>query len=556
MNGLLLILTWLAPLLAAPFVLSHAGRWMLPLATLPALVTASAVPIGTQWQAPWLLLGAQFGLDAGGRVFLLFTALLWLFAALQANLSMRDDPQSGRFRLFLLLAMAGNLWLIVGQDLVNFFLGFALMGLAAYGLVIHHGDPASLRAGRVYLAMTLAAEVALFASFLLIFQHTRTLTPQPAQLMGLGDWAIGLLVLGLGIKAGLVVLHVWLPLAHPAAPVPASAVLSGTMIKAALIGWMRFLPLGQEALLGWGNLMVVVGAITLLFAIPVGLVQTNPKVVLAYSSVGKMGLMTAILGLALLSPPLAPTLAAVLVFYAAHHGLAKGALFLGVGAVRATNASWTLLVLAIPALALAGAPFTSGALAKALVKPPLSASDGLWVDAMPLLLIASTIGTTLLMARFLTLMATHRGDAPQASLWAAAPWLVLVGMIVALPLLTGLAAPPVTATWPVLAGVLLALIAAVWQPAWGTRLLGSVPAGDVLEPVLRVSRRLRPTLGQIAGRGRTWSSHTIEAIRRQTSERRVPGRLLSERQLRSWPVAGNATLAIGGILLLLLWRPS
>ena len=77
--------------------------------------------------------------------------------------------------------------------------------------------------------------------------------------------------------------------------------MSGTMIKAALIGWLRFLPLGQEALYDWGNLLFALGAITVLYAIPVGLVQTNPKVVLAYSSVGKMGLMTAILGLALLA---------------------------------------------------------------------------------------------------------------------------------------------------------------------------------------------------------------------------------------------------------------
>ena len=128
------------------------------------------------------------------------------------------------------------------------------MGLAAYGLVIHNGDAAALRAGRVYLAMTLVAEAALLAALILIFEHTGTLAPAPAQLMGSGDWAIGLLIFSLGIKAGLVLLHVWLPLAHPAAPVPASAVLSGTMIKAALIGWMRFLPLGSGSPVGWGNL--------------------------------------------------------------------------------------------------------------------------------------------------------------------------------------------------------------------------------------------------------------------------------------------------------------
>lgn len=556
MNGLLLLLTWLAPLLAALVALARAGRWPVSLATLPALVTAVAVPPGTHWEVPWLLLGVQLGLDADGRVFLLFTAFLWLIAGLQADLTTRNAPHWDRFRVFFLLAMAGNFWLIVGQDLVSFFLGFALMGLAAYGLVVHQGDPASLRAGRVYLAMTLAAEVALFAAFLLIFRHAGTLVPKPEQLVGLGDWAMGLLVLSLGIKAGLVLLHVWLPLAHPAAPVPASAVLSGTMIKAALIGWLRFLPLGQAPLVDWGNLLVVVGTATVLYAIPIGLVQTNPKVVLAYSSVGKMGLMTAILGLAMLSPPLAPAILAALVFYAAHHGLAKGALFLGVGVAQGTRAVWALPALAIPALVLAGAPFTSGALAKGLLKPPLSEMQGIWADAMPLLLVASTIGTTLLMARFLVLMGAERRGTPNAAPGIAAPWLVLVGVIIAMPFLTGFAFPSIFASWGLLAGALLALIAARWRPASGRRLVGTVPAGDVLEPVVRLTRGWRRWLDGSRSGGFKRSANAIKGLLRRALRPRVSWTASSEQALGAWPVAGTMVLGIGGGLLLLLWMQS
>ena len=89
---------------------------------------------------------------------------------------------------------------------MNFYLGFSLMGLAAYGLVIHDGKQASLHAGRIYLMMTLVAETALFAALLLIHQHSASLAPTPQQLMGLSDWAIGLLIFGLGIKAGLILL--------------------------------------------------------------------------------------------------------------------------------------------------------------------------------------------------------------------------------------------------------------------------------------------------------------------------------------------------------------
>ncbi len=554
MNGLLLSLTWLAPVLGALFALTRAGaRWPLALAALPALATALLVPVGTFWEVPWFLLGAQFGLDAPARIFLLFTALLWLVAGLQADLTMRGQPQWHRFRLFFLLAMAGNFWLIVGFDLVSFFLGFALMGLAAYGLVIHHGDAFSLRAGRVYLIMTLLAEVALFAALLLVFRHTETLTPAPELLTGLNDWAIGLLVLGLGIKAGLLLLHVWLPLAHPAAPVPASAVLSGAMIKVALLGWMRFLPLGQEAIFDWGTVLLILGAATVLYAIPVGLVQTNPKVLLAYSSVGKMGLMTAFLGLALLAPSLAPVIATALVLYAAHHGLAKGALFLGVGIVRETKTFWTIWVLTIPALVLAGAPYTSGALAKALLKPPLSEMQGPWVDAIPWLLITSTIGTTLLMARFMTLMGAERPGASNASVWAAMPWLGLIGVILAMPVLIDFPFPQLASSWPMVLGILMALLAARWRPAWRSRILGSIPAGDVLVPALRWTRQLRGWPGDYS------TTAVLARIRAPAVERwGAAGRRLRqwrlepEQFLYSWPVAGAVTLVIGTALFLLL----
>jgi formate hydrogenlyase subunit 3/multisubunit Na+/H+ antiporter MnhD subunit len=554
-NASLLILTWLAPLLAAPFVLlRNSGRWLLTLASLPALLTALLIPTGTQLEISWLLLGSHFGLDARAEVFLLFTALLWLIAGLQSSLTMQDDIQAGRFRLFFLLAMAGNFWLIVSQDLVNFYLGFALMGLAAYGLVIHNGDKASLRAGRVYLVMTLVAEVALFAAFVFISQHTETLVPRPEELTGLNDWAIGLLVLGLGIKAGLVLLHIWLPLAHPAAPVPASAVLSGTMIKAALIGWMRFLPLGQEALMGWGNLLIIAGAITVLYAIPVGLVQTNPKVVLAYSSVGKMGLMTAILGLALLAPPLTPAILTALIFYAAHHGLAKGALFLGVGIVRSSNALWPVLLLAVPAMVLAGAPYTSGAFAKAQIMPQFTNVEGPWADFMPVLLSASTIGTTLLMARFLTLMKMARSGAANARPWFAVPWLVLIGIILAMPLVTGLSVPSVGDSWPLLLGAILALLAVVLRPKFFGDLSGRIPAGDVLEPVLR----FRYWLGDYSTGRLQWPLNAVEVTPRhaQWLKKRLSWSLSLEKTLSLLPVAGALLLGIGGTLFMLLWTPT
>ncbi|MFN2165998.1 MAG: complex I subunit 5 family protein, partial [Anaerolineae bacterium] len=395
----LLILAWLVPILCAPLSLANRLWWVPAVAAVPALVAAILLPAGTQLEIPWLLLGTLLGLDQPGRIFLTFTAILWLAAALYAAQSMRDAPHAGRFRAFFLLAMAGNLWLIVGQDLVSFYLGFTLMGLASYGLVIHHGDAAALKAGKVYLVMTILGEMALFVALVLIAAQTESLTPAPDQLAGLSDLTIGLLVLGLAVKAGLVPLHVWLPLAHPAAPIPASAVLSGTMIKVALLGWLRFLPVGQVAVPEWGMLLVFAGLLTLFFAIPIGLVQSDPKVVLAYSSVSKMGLLALVLGLILIEPAVAPAGILMLSLYAAHHALVKGGLFLGVGLRRYGSAQPLILGgLMILALSLAGAPPTSGAVAKYGIKPILAGTDWSWLTAAVTL---STVATTLLMTRFL-----------------------------------------------------------------------------------------------------------------------------------------------------------
>jgi L-aminopeptidase/D-esterase-like protein len=112
------------------------------------------------------------------------------------------------------------------------------------------------------------------------------------------DVTILLLLLGFGLKAGLVPLHVWLPLAHPAAPMPASAVLSGAIIKAGIIGLVRFLPFEAGAP-GWGIALGALGLFGAFYAVAFGVLQRNPKTILAYSSVSQMGVVMAALGFGL-----------------------------------------------------------------------------------------------------------------------------------------------------------------------------------------------------------------------------------------------------------------
>ena len=486
MNEQLLILSWLLPLLAAPLALFY-RQWPVSLAAVPALITAFFVPAGTVQQIPWLFLGSHFGLDHNASIFLMFSSVLWFVAGLQAELTMRNEPHWPRFRFFFLLAMSGNIWLILSQDMVNFYLGFSLMGLSAYALVIHSATSKSLFAGRVYLIMTLLAESALLAGFLLIYSHTGSLAPVAGELAGISNWAIGFLILGLGIKAGVVFLHVWLPLTYPAAPDPASAVLSGAMIKVAFLGWIRYLPIGQEALLEWGSLLFFAGAISIVFGAVAGLVQSNAKTVLAYSSISKMGFMSSLIGLAMLSPEQAETIIMAVVFLAAYHCLAKGALFLGVGIVKAVQSKLTFILLLVPALVLAAAPFTAGSMMKTLIKPVIDNWQGQWTPILSILLLTSSFATALLMARFLVLMSRQLSPRSKESLGIALPWISLIALIIFVPLILDHSFSPVIDSWPLAVVITGSLLLLTIRPQWMYSLPGLIPAGDLLFPMMKLA---------------------------------------------------------------------
>jgi hydrogenase-4 component B len=505
----------LAALWPVPRLRSVVGR-LTPWAPAPALLLALFGTPGPSLHLEWLLLGTTLGLTATTRVFLLFTALLWLGAGIYARGYLRDDPLRPRFELAWLLTLTGNLGLILALDVATFYASFALMTFAAYVLVIHTGKAEARRAGRVYLAMAVLGEGLILAGLLLAAGLTDApLLPLLAELPAAiaqsahRNLIMALLWLGFGVKAGLPLLHLWLPLAHPVAPVPASAVLSGAMIKAGLLGWLHTLPLGVLSLPGWSVLVMAAGFTAAFGAAFLALHQQQPKTVLAYSSISQMGLITVGVGAGLQAPALWPLLAPAIVLFALHHALAKGALFLGVGIARhpgslARPLLWLLLTL--PALALTGL-MTSGSIAKLELKAALAAEPdlpGAW-EHLPLLLALAAVGTTLIMARYLWLLRREdKGDRAPDSMWWG--WsLVLVGSLALVFLLpdAGLAAhgsirpeDTLDLAWPVLAGAALAAIGARWLHPW------PIPPGDLLAlitPRPETRTRIRTTAAQALG---------------------------------------------------------
>ncbi|WP_439099447.1 complex I subunit 5 family protein [Ectothiorhodospira mobilis] len=529
MGATALTLVPLAPLLLALVLPAGKGAWRLtPLAVLPALGAVLLLPDATRAHLPEVLLGVRLALDPVSRGFLLAAALLWGAAAVYARGDLRDDPHVVRFHVFFLLAMAGNLGLVVAADAVVFYTFFALMSLASVGLVVHRCTAEAWRATWVYLGMAVLGELCLFTGLILQVHAVGDPSLERLVLEAPPDGlAVSLIVVGLGAKAGMVPLHLWLPLAHPAAPTPASAVLSGAMIKAGLLGWLYLIPRG-EAMAGVGTWLLVAGLAGAWFGVLAGVLQQRPKTLLAYSSISQMGLMTAGMGLAVQAPELGPALTAALVFYVVHHGLAKGALFLGTGIARQVSLPWLLLGLGVPSLALAGLPLTSGAMAKSLLKTPLEATQGDY-SAVLLLMALAAAGTAVLMLRFLALVLPGAGRDGGGSWAMRLPWLLLA-----------LAAPLLPWCWDPAAAWALLSPGKLWTAAWPLLLgVGVALAGFLLFRRVRVRVHLPEGdlwwLLERAGRA------GVQAVARQPVLWRSPGGTLYAR-LGAWLVRGWGTL--------------
>ena len=413
----------LAMLAATP--LRHRLPQLTALAPLPLLVLPFMV--GSEVDLPWLLVGLRFGVDSVSVPFIMLTGLIWTAAAIFARSYLDDDPNQSRFYCFFLLTLVGNIGTVLALDPLGFYLFFTVVTFAAYGLIVHDGSGDARRAGRVYLILAIVGELLLLAVIMTVAASFGSIgfDRLPAAMANLPSAPLlsVLILTGFAIKTGLVPLHVWLPLAHPAAPVPASAVLSGILIKLGLLGWLRFLPLGELALPTLAETCLILGTLTIFYGVVAGLPQQRAKTVLAYSSISQMGLVTVLIGIGLSTPDQWPLLLTVLLLFVLHHGLAKAALFLAL----ATGSRWLLVV---PALVLAGAPLTSGMLAKLALKAQLVAAPGDWPTWLGVLIPLSSVTTGLLMARLLYLAWPGRTEPVRWHRYLPCAGLILAGLTV------------------------------------------------------------------------------------------------------------------------------
>ena len=306
------------------------------------LFAAAPQQITLPFGVPWL--GVHFRLDALSAFFLIVTDLGALSASLFALGYGEHEAAPQRVLPFYPAFLAGMTLTLLADDAFTFLVSWEFMSLTSWALVVsHHRQADNLRAGYVYLVMAGFGTMALLLGFGLLagpdgayaFAQMRAAPPAATA----GALVLILALIGAGSKAGIVPLHAWLPLAHPAAPSHVSALMSGVMTKVAVYGFVRIVfDLAGQPAWWWSILVLALGGVTAVMGVLYALMQHDLKRLLAYHTVENIGIIFIGLGLALAFKAHGMPFAAALAFTAAllhvfNHSLFKSLLFFGAGAV-------------------------------------------------------------------------------------------------------------------------------------------------------------------------------------------------------------------------------
>src|SRR5262245_10134892 len=315
-------------------------------AVIHLLATAAPTSIVLPLGLPWL--GAHFRIDALSAFFLTVVDFGAFAASLFGIGYGRHEEAPARVLPFYPAFLAGMNLVVLADDAFTFLVSWEFMSLSSWALVMsHHRDADNLRAGYIYLIMASFGTLALLLMFGLLagpdggyaFAEIRAARPSAV----LAAWVLVLALVGTGSKAGLVPLHAWLPLAHPAAPSHVSALMSGVMTKVAVYAFVRIVfELVGPAVWWWSLLVLALGGITAVMGVLYALMQHDLKRLLAYHTVENIGIIFIGLGLALAFKAHGIDSAAALALTAGllhvfNHSVFKSLLFFGSGAVLAVT---------------------------------------------------------------------------------------------------------------------------------------------------------------------------------------------------------------------------
>ena len=437
--------------------------------SLAAAPASAVLPIGLPG------LPFHFRLDALSAFFLAVigaaSAGVSLFAA--GYFAREEGAPPGLLCLQYHVFLAAMALVVIADDAYCFMVMWETMALSSFFLVITNHRVAEIRrAGYLYLLIAHIGAIGILLCFGVLQANTGDYTFANMRAQHLAPFwasvAFLLALFGFGAKAGIVPLHVWLPEAHPAAPSPVSALMSGVMLKTAVYGFLRVVyDLLDAPLWWWGAGALAIGLATAFLGVVFAAVQVDMKRLLAWSSIENIGLIFAGIGLSILfaafgMKPMAALALTAALYHVAAHACFKSLLFAGTGAVlHATaerslgklgglvrNMPWVAWLTLVAVLASAGLPPLSGFVSEWLLLQSFLFTPGLPnsflnmlipVVAALIALVAALAGFT--MAKFFGVIFLGRprepklADAHDAGGWERAGMLWLAAGTVLLGLL-------------------------------------------------------------------------------------------------------------------------
>lgn len=327
-------------------------------------------------------LGLHLRADGFRSLYASVAAFMWMMTGLFSREYMAHEHNRNRYYFFNLMTLGATLGVFLSDDLYTTFIFFEIMSLTSYVWVAQEETPGALRAAGTYLAVAVIGGLATLMGLFLIYRELGTLSftgirdALALYEAGIGALtpAVWLVIAGFAAKAGIFPLHIWLPKAHPVAPAPASALLSGILTKSGLFGLIVVCANIMPGNATFGNALLVLGVITMVLGALLALFSCDLKRTLACSSLSQIGFITVGLSMMVLLGQEGSVAAYGSVLHMVNHSLIKLCLFMAAGVVfmnahkldlndvRGFGRGKPLLNIAflLGALSIGGIPFVGG----------------------------------------------------------------------------------------------------------------------------------------------------------------------------------------------------
>ncbi len=328
-------------------------------------------------------LGLNFRADGFRSMYAFLASFMWAMTALMSERYFQNYHNRTRYYFFSLMTLAGTLGVFMSDDLYTTFVFFEIMSMASYAWVAHDETEGAMRAAATYLGVAVLGGMVTLMGMFMMYKEIGSLSftaIHEAKGMNL-HLASGLILFGFIAKAGAVPVQIWLPKAHPVAPAPASALLSGMLTKTGLFGVLVIAMNLYSGSYVFGCITLAVALVTMLLGAVLGVFSTNLKRTLACSSMSQIGYILTGVGASVLLGEHGSLPAAGAVMHMVNHSVLKLVLFMSAGVVYMNLHRLELndirgfgrkkpflnIVFLLGALGLMGIPGTSGYASKTLI---------------------------------------------------------------------------------------------------------------------------------------------------------------------------------------------